>query len=148
MTYALFGLLHTQESSCGALVDVAMAMYPRAANLWQSIPNNVLVKMWFRLWSLVGLLWCKICRRFEDKISGIMHFSKVWLDGSTNQKTSNIMDHAASDQHKMAWSHQQQHPARDWDKPITAYSSIAKAVTTMDECTRVRMKRKLTFLTR
>ena len=52
--------------------------------------------------SLVSTLCCVICRKYESKICGHKNFSKAWTDGSSNQKTSNIMDHACSEQHKSA----------------------------------------------
>ena len=50
--------------------------------------------------SLVATLWCVVCRRYGKKICGIKNFSKVWIDGSSNHKTSNITDHAISEPHK------------------------------------------------
>ena len=46
--------------------------------------------------SLVGLLWCAVCRRFEERIRGVMNFSNVWITGSSNHKCSNVLDHARS----------------------------------------------------
>ena len=36
------------------------------------------------------------------KIVGHKNFSRAWIDGSTNHKTSIIIDHAHSEQHKSA----------------------------------------------
>ena len=33
------------------------------------------------------------------------HYSDVWVTGSKNHRTSNVMDHVTSDQHKAAMSH-------------------------------------------
>ena len=40
--------------------------------------------------SLVSMLWCVVCRQYENKICGIKNFSRVWIEGSSNHKTSNI----------------------------------------------------------
>ena len=48
----------------------------------------------------VSKLFCAVCQRYEGKICGMKHFSRAWITGSSNQKTSNIVDHAKSDQHK------------------------------------------------
>ena len=50
--------------------------------------------------SLVGLLWCAVCRRFEERIRGVKNFSNVWITGSSNHKCSNVLDHARSDSTK------------------------------------------------
>lgn len=54
--------------------------------------------------SLVSLLWGAACRQYEDRIGGHKNFSRAWIDGSSNHKTSNIKDHAKSEQHKAAMS--------------------------------------------
>ena len=52
----------------------------------------------------VERLWCEICRRLEDKICGVKNFSAAWIAGYTNQKLSNVLDHAQSEQHKPSMS--------------------------------------------
>ena len=32
--------------------------------------------------SLVSMLWCVVCRQYENKICGIKNFSRVWIEGS------------------------------------------------------------------
>ncbi len=49
--------------------------------------------------SLVSTLWCVVCRKFEEQLTGQKNFSKAWIEGSIKPATSNIVDHAASDQH-------------------------------------------------
>ena len=48
------------------------------------------------------MLWCEACRKHEDGITGMKNFSKTWITGSSNQKTSNIVDHATGEQHHAA----------------------------------------------
>lgn len=44
----------------------------------------------------------EVCWKYERKISGLKIFSKAWIDGSENQRTSNVIDHATSNQHVAA----------------------------------------------
>ena len=37
---------------------------------------------------LVSALWCCICRKYEKHITGLKNFSKAWIDGTDNQRTS------------------------------------------------------------
>ncbi len=46
--------------------------------------------------SLVSTLWCGVCRRYQDKLHEMRNY---WVAGSTNHKTSNLVDHATSEQH-------------------------------------------------
>ena len=41
----------------------------------------------------VSKLFCVVCQRYEDKICGMKHFLRAWITGSSNQNTSNIVDH-------------------------------------------------------
>jgi len=52
--------------------------------------------------TVVEMLWCEACRKHEDGITGMKNFSKDWITGSSNQKTSNIIDHDTSEQHHVA----------------------------------------------
>ena len=47
----------------------------------------------------VGSLWSELCRMYESSIVGSKNFQHAWLVGSVNQRTSNIIDHAMSEQH-------------------------------------------------
>ena len=67
--------------------------------------------------SLVSALWCEVCHKYEKRIDSKKNFSRVWIDGSTNQKTSNVMDHASSELHKTAMAllrHEQAKNAKDF----------------------------------
>ena len=58
--------------------------------------------------------------------------------GSTNHKTSVIVDHANSDQHKAAMNHLRS----SLSVPITEYSPIARGLLTMDETSHDRVGKK------
>ena len=72
------------------------------------------------------------------------NFSKAWIDGSTNHKTSNITDYACSEQHKSAMALFRKDQAKSKHEPITAYSPIARSVLSMaiNPAVREQIKRK------
>ena len=76
--------------------------------------------------SLVSVLWCDVCRKYEDRIRGQKNFSRAWIDGSTNHKTSNISDHATSDQHKVEMIRLRSEQAKERNEPVTTYAPIAR----------------------
>ena len=45
-------------------------------------------------------LYCAICRKYEANIRPLKNFRRDWIVGPTNQRTSNLIDHATSDVHK------------------------------------------------
>lgn len=91
---------------------------------------------------LVGLLWCDACRKHERSITGMKNFSRAWIEGSTNHKTSNIVDHANSDQHRAAKVRTRAEAAKATNQPITSYSPIARSLMRMDNQVMERMKKK------
>ena len=58
----------------------------------------------------VETLWCEACRKHEAAITGMKNFSKAWIAGSSNHKTSNVIDHATSEQHRAATARKQAWP--------------------------------------
>ena len=52
--------------------------------------------------TVVDSLFCEVCKMFEDNIRGMRNFSSTWINGSTNLRTSNMIYHAGSEQHKAA----------------------------------------------
>ena len=50
------------------------------------------------MWSL----YCAICRKYEANIRSLKNFRRDWITGSTNQRISNLIDHATNDVHKAA----------------------------------------------
>ncbi len=89
-------------------------------------------------------LWCETCRTFEDKICGTKNFSAVWIKGSTNQKLSNVLDHAKSDQHKRSMSVMRIQQAKATKAPLIEYAPIARSLLSgpMDQATKEKMGRK------
>ena len=94
--------------------------------------------------SLVSTLWCSVCRQYEKRICGHKNFSRAWIDGSSNHKTSNIADHADSEPHKAAMMYLRKDQAKARNEPITSYSPIARSSlsSSMDPAVRERVKKK------
>ena len=91
---------------------------------------------------MVETLWCEACRKHEDRITGMKNFSKAWINGSCNQKTSKIVDHASSEQHRVAMLQVRADAAKASNQPLTTYSPIARSLLVMDSAVQARMKRK------
>ena len=91
---------------------------------------------------LVGLLWCDACRKHETELKGLKNFSRAWIEGSSNHKTSNIIDHATNDQHRAAMIRMRAVAAKATNQSITTYSPIACALLTMDRTVKERMIKK------
>ena len=89
----------------------------------------------------VEVLWCEACRKYEDRITGMKNFSKAWITGSSNQQTSNIVDHATSEQHRAAMVQVRADAARASNQPLTSYSPITRSLLVMDEAVQGRMKK-------
>ena len=70
------------------------------------------------------------------------NFSKAWISGSCNQKTSNIVDHASSEQHHVAMLRVHADAAKASNQPLTTYSPIARSLLVMDRAVQARRKRK------
>ena len=88
--------------------------------------------------TLVGTLWCQACRDHEEKIISMKNYSDAWIHGSTKHKTSNVVDHVTSDQHKAALIQVR----KSCSDHITNYSPIAWSLLVMDDTVLERMKRK------
>ena len=90
----------------------------------------------------VAVLWCQACRTHERSITGMKNLSRAWIVGSSNQKTSNIIDHATSEQHRSAMARACVEAAKAANLPITSYSPIARSLLVLDDATRERMRKK------
>ena len=90
--------------------------------------------------NVVDTLWCHACRMSEAKIIGIKNYSSVWISGSTNHKTSCVVDHANSDQHRAAMNHARKASGM----PITEYHQVALLLQRHPQLTQ---KRHLAWMT-
>lgn len=82
--------------------------------------------------SLVSTLWCEICQRYENRLKGMRNYSGAWISGSTNNKTSNVIDHSKSDQHTFSMARFETDRAKAQRKSVQTYTPIARALLTLD----------------
>ena len=92
--------------------------------------------------SLVDTLSCDVCTRFEANIRGLKNFSGAWISGSNNNRTSNIVDHAKSEQHKASMMLLRAEQAKSKQLSITSYSPIARCLLRMDQTSKEQMHKK------
>ena len=82
-----------------------------------------------------SLSWlsCGVQPAESTKAGSILCYSSVWVTGSENQQTSNVLDHVSCDQHKAAMSHLCAAQAKARKEPVTSYAPIAHALLMLDE---------------
>ena len=90
---------------------------------------------------MVDRLWCELCRKHKHNIQGSKKFLRAWIAGSSNHKTSNILDHASNNQHRAVVTKERAAAAKAANQPITTYSPITSGLLTMDKPVKKRMKR-------
>ena len=90
---------------------------------------------------LAGTLWCHVCREYKHKICSMKNYSDAWISGSTNQRTTIVLEHAASDQHKAAMTCSR---TKANNEPVVnyMYAPISSCFMTMQELDQARMRRK------
>lgn len=74
---------------------------------------------------------------FKDKLQGMRNFTSSFVDGSTNLRLSSLKDHAGTDMHARAMVLLKKKQGID----VCDYSPIARALNTMDETSKQRMKK-------
>ena len=84
-------------------------------------------------------LYCTICRKY---VRSLKIFRRDWIVGSTNQRTSNLIDHATSDAHKVAMAKLKLECSRASGEPAATSTTIGRLLSSMDDETRERMARK------
>ena len=92
--------------------------------------------------SLIDTLWCDVCRTYQTKIQYKRNFSAIWVTGSTNHKSSNIVDHSKSEQHIACMAYIYTDSATAQDEPVESYAPIARSLLRMDDSEKEKLKRK------
>ena len=69
----------------------------------------------------------------------------MWIEGSSNHRTSNIVDHAKSSQHKAAMECLKFDQAKERNQPLAAVAPIVDSLLKLDADTCERLCRKLDF---
>ena len=91
---------------------------------------------------IITHLKCITCTKFESRIRGRRNYSARWIDGADSLRTSNIRDHANSAQHFHATSLLQREQAAAQGQSLVSYAPIAKALCTLDEGEKVKLRHK------
>lgn len=92
--------------------------------------------------TLVATLLCNVCRKYESLIRGLKNFSWAWLEGSSKHKTSSIVDHATSEQHKVTMMHLCSDQAKERNESVVSFSPTVRSLMMMDATVRERVKKK------
>ena len=87
-------------------------------------------------------LYCAICRKYEANLRSLKNFRRDWIAGSTNQRTSNLINHATSDAHKVAMAKLKLECSRASGESAATSTTIRRLLSSMDDETRERMARK------
>ena len=125
--------------------QVAVSTFER----WQrNYDHNYQTLSWWRFdtdkvdRNLVALLWCLACRDYQDKICSMKNYLSAWITGTENQRTSNVLDHVACNQHMAAMSPLRTAQVKASNEPVTSYTPIARTLLMLDKPERARMRRK------
>ena len=86
----------------------------------------------------VATLKCSVCIEFQDKLRGMRNYKPAFIGGSTNLRTSNFKDHAATNMNARAMLLLKKQNSSD----VTEYAPIAKALHTLDADAKSKIKRK------
>ena len=86
--------------------------------------------------SLVSVLLCEPCRKYEARIRRQKNFSTAWIQGTPNLRTSSVVDHANSNQHKAGMSFLKVDLAKANNEPVMSFSTLARSLMNMDAATR------------
>ena len=86
--------------------------------------------------SIVSTLWCEVCRRYEKRICSLKNYSRSWIEGSGNHRTSNVVDHATSAQHSAAMNLLKINQAKDRREPLATVAPIINSLMKLDASSR------------
>lgn len=70
------------------------------------------------------------------------NYPEAWITGSENQQSSNVTDHANTEQHKSAMSRHSTEQARANNQPITVIAPIARRILNLGESEKDRLQNK------
>ena len=91
---------------------------------------------------LVASLYCAVCKTYEDSLQSLKSFLRAWITGFTNQKVSNVLDHANSEVHKVAMTKKRADAVKASGGSAVQSSTIGRCLSALDSATRARMEKK------
>lgn len=91
---------------------------------------------------VVNKLKCKVCTKFKARIESCKYFSSKWIDGAESVRTSNVRDHAHSDQHTKAMNLFKKEQAISSGQGPSSYSALAQSFSNISEVEKERLRKK------
>lgn len=91
---------------------------------------------------VVKKLKCTVCTTFRSRILCKRNFSDRWISGADSVRTSNIRDHASSEQHGHAMVLLQKKAASAAGQSLTSSAPIVVALNSLPEDEKVRLRHK------
>ena len=92
--------------------------------------------------TLVKVLRCSACMKFNSSIRGMENYPSVWIIGSTNHRASNITDHAAGEQHKVTMLRLRTEQVKAASVPIAECCPIAKSLLSLKQPMQEKLNKK------
>ena len=71
-------------------------------------------------------LKCRICLKYNASIIGLRNYSDKWIEGADSVRTTNIREHAKSDQHFHAMNLHKKAMAKVSGQSAISYAPIAR----------------------
>ena len=90
----------------------------------------------------VTKLKCRVCTKYKEKIAGRKNFSDKWINGAHSVRTTNIVDHAKSDQHLHAMNILKKEAAKGQGASATSYAPIAQSLSRISDSEWENLRRK------
>ena len=87
-------------------------------------------------------LYCAICRKYKTNVQSLKNFRRDWIVGSTNQRTSNLIDYATSQVHKASMSKLKVEQLRARGESAATSTMIRCILSSLDDETQERMVKK------
>ena len=95
---------------------------------------------------VVRKLKCAVCTKFRSSILHKRNFSDNWISGANSVRTSNIRDHASSEQHIHAMALLAKEHASATGQSLAANAPIAVALNKMSAEEKTRLRHKFEFV--
>ncbi len=91
---------------------------------------------------MVMQLKYRVCTKFKNKICSRKNYSDNWVSGANSVRTTDIIDHAKSDQHWHAMNFQRKEQVQAQGASVICYSPIARSLNTLPDEDRGKLRRK------
>ena len=97
---------------------------------------------WHNREKVVEKLKCKVCTKYKERIISRRNFSNKWIEGVDSVRTTNLIDHAKSEQHIHAMNLLRKEEAQSTGVDITTYMPIVQSLSSISEqeCQKLRIK--------